>query len=130
MSNKPKLVPMNQVEAAVRLASHNSAAFSVQIVEEQMLLMLHEQFGFGRERCMKALRALAVRMADWEKDVMSEFDAETFRMGYKAKQNHRTELAWTIEKHDAALEPLIDPEVWKPWKERYRSFGGTGVWCE
>lgn len=49
----PKLVPLQQVEAAVKIASHNTAAFTAQMVEEQMILMLHDEFGFGRDRCMR-----------------------------------------------------------------------------
>ena len=57
----PKLVPLQQVEAAVTIASHNTAAFTAQMVMEQMMLMLHEDFGFGMDlgearRCAAASR--------------------------------------------------------------------------
>ena len=126
----PKLVPLQQVEAAVTLASKNTAAFTLQMCQEQMLLMLHDEFGFGRDRCMKALSALQERLSAWEKDVNQEWDAETFRMNYRERLEHRTELAWTWENHDRALEPLVDPAIWQPYTERYRGFGGTGAWCK
>lgn len=126
----PKLVPLPQVEAAVTLASHNTAAFTAQMVMEQMMLMLHEDFGFGRVRAMRALDGIQKRLTAWEQDVNQEFNAETFRMNYKQKLEYRTELAWTWEKHDAALQPLVDPAVWKPYTERYKGFGGTGSWCK
>lgn len=126
----PKLVPLPQVEAAVTLASHNTAAFTAQMVMEQMMLMLHEDFGFGRVRAMRALDGIQKRLTAWEQDVNQEFNAETFRMNYKQKLEYRTELAWTWEKHDAALQPLMDPAVWKPYTERYKGFGGTGSWCK
>ena len=126
----PKYVPLDQCKAAVDLASHNATGFTIQMVQEQMLLMLHEEFGFGRERCMRALEALQIRLAQWEKSVTQEFDAETFRMNYKQREDHRAELDFTWAKHDAALEPLVDPAHWKPYKERYRNFGGTGAWCD
>jgi len=126
----PVSVPLLQVEAAVTIASKNTAAFTAQMVEEQMLLMLHEEFGFGRDRCMKALAALQERMTAWEQDVNQEFEAETFRLRYKERLDYRTELAWTWEKHDAALQPLVDPAIWKPYTERYKGFGGTGAWCK
>ena len=126
----PKLVPLPQVEAAVTIASHNTAAFTAQMVMEQMMLMLHEDFGFGRVRAMRALDGIQKRLTAWEQDVNQEFNAETFRMNYKQKLEYRTELAWTWEKHDAALQPLMDPAVWKPYTERYKGFGGTGSWCK
>jgi len=126
----PKLVPLQQVEAAVTIASHNTAAFTAQMVMEQMMLMLHEDFGFGRVRAMRALDGIQKRLTAWEQDVNQEFNAETFRMNYKEKLEYRTELAWTWEKHDAALQPLVDPAVWKPYTERYKGFGGTGSWCK
>ena len=126
----PKLVPLQQVEAAVTIASHNTAAFTAQMVMEQMLIMLHDEFGFGRERCMRALAAIQERLNEWERDVNQEFDAETFRMNYREKLEHQTELAWTWEKHDAALRPLVDPEIWRPYQDRYDKFGGTGAWCK
>jgi len=125
-----KNVPLEQVEAAMVIATRNTAAFTIQMIEEQMLLMLHEEFGFGRERCMKALRAIQQQMAQWEENVNQEFDAETFRMRYKERMEHRTELSWTWTKHDEALEPLVDPEIWRPYTERYKGFGGTGAWCK
>ena len=60
----PKYVPIDQCKAAVDLASHNATGFTIQMVQEQMLLMLHEEFGFGRERCMRALEALQIRLAE------------------------------------------------------------------
>ena len=126
----PKLVPIQQVEAAVTIASRNTAAFTVQMVEEQMILMLHDEFGFGRDRCMRALEKLQERLTAWEQDVNQEFDAETFRMNYRERLEHRTELAWTWERHDQALRPLVDPAVWRPYMERYKGFGGTGAWCK
>ena len=126
----PKYVPIEQCKAAVDLASHNATGFTIQMVQEQMILMLHEEFGFGRERCMRALETLQIRLAEWQSSVTQEFDAETFRMNYKQREDHRAELDFTWAKHDAALEPLVDPETWKPYKERYRGFGGTGAWCD
>ena len=126
----PKLVPIEQMRAAVDRAANNATAFTLQMCQEQMLLMLHASFGFGRDRCMRALEDFQARMREWQDSVTQEFDAETFRMNYKDKQAHRTELAWTWAKHDEALEPLIDPEIWQPYKVRYRGFGGTGAWCD
>jgi hypothetical protein len=100
------------------------------MVMEQMMLMLHEDFGFGRVRAMRALDGIQKRLTAWEQDVNQEFNAETFRMNYKQKLEYRTELAWTWEKHDAALQPLVDPAVWKPYTERYKGFGGTGSLCK
>lgn len=127
---RPTMVPLQQVEAAVNLASHNTAAFTIQMFQEQMLLMLNEEFGFGRGRCMRALDAIQRRMADWEKGVNQEFDAETFHMTFKERRAHRTELDWTWARHDEALRPLVDPEIWQPYTERYKGFGGTGIWCK
>ena len=123
------MVPIRQVEAAVTLASHNTAAFTIQMIQEQMLLMLSEEFGFGRKRCMRALRAIQRRMAQWEQDVNQEFDAETFHMTFKERRDHRSDLDWTWKKHDEALRPLVDPEIFRPYTERYKGFGGTGSWC-
>lgn len=125
-----KSVPIDQVEAAMVIATRNTAAFVIQMIEEQMLLMLNREFGFGRQRCMKALRAIQQQMTEWEANVNQEFDAETFRMRYRERMEHRTELSWTWAKHDEALEPLIDPEIWRPYTERYKGFGGTGAWCK
>lgn len=126
----PKYVPIEQCKAAVSLAAHNATGFTIQMVQEQMILMLHEEFGFGQKRCMRALETLQLRLARWQNSVTQEFDAETFRMSCKQREAHRVELDFTWAKHDAALEPLVDPTTWRPYKERYRSFGGTGAWCD
>ena len=76
------------------------------------------------------VEALQIRLAEWQNSVTQEFDAETFRMNYKQREDHRAELDFTWAKHDAALEPLVDPALWQPYKERYRNFGGTGAWCD
>lgn len=126
----PKLVPIEQAKFSSDLAAHNATGFTLQMVMEQAVLMLHEEFGFGPARCQRALNALRARMAEWQDAVEMEFDAETFRMRYKEREAHHVELSYLIAKHDAALQPLVAPEEWKPWKERFGGFGGTGAWCE
>ena len=125
-----KSVPMELVQAQVQLATDNAQAFTMQMCMEQMLLMLHDTFGFGRDRCMKAMAAYQERYDAWRQNIEEEFSAETLRMNFKQREAHRTELAWTWERHDAELRPLIDPKIWVPYKERYRSFGGRGSWCD
>lgn len=127
---KRKLVPVDQVEAAVEAAAHNATAFTIQMFQEQMLIMLNREFGFGRSRCMKALGAIQAQMEEWENNVNQEFDSETFHMNFREKNGHRAELAWTWQKHDEALRPLIDPKIWTPYTERYKGFGGKGAWCD
>ena len=61
----PKYVPIQQVEAAVTLAANNATRFTIQMFQEQMLLMLNSEFGFGRSRCMRALEAIQERLSDW-----------------------------------------------------------------
>lgn len=126
----PDMVPYDQMLAAVNKAANNSAACFMQISEEMMLLMLHETFGFGRDRCMRALNDFRARMVEFEENITQEFSAETFQMKYKERTRHRAELAWTAKKHDAELQPLVDPALWKPFVERYKGFGGTGAWCK
>lgn len=126
----PKLVPLDQVEAAVQIAAHNTAAFTIQMCQEQMMLTLHQEFGFGRDRCMKALAAFQERLTNWQHSVEDEFNAETFRLNCKQKREATIELAWTWENHDRELKPLVDPEIWKPYQERYKVFGGRGAWCK
>ena len=126
----PVMVPLDQVKAAVTLSAHNATAFTIQMCQEQMLLTMHDTFGFGRKRCMRLLEAFQTRMAQWQASVEEECDAETFHMNYRQRQAHRTELAFVWETHDKALEPLVDPAVWRPYLERYKGFGGTGAWCE
>lgn len=123
-------VPIQQVEAAVDLAASDTAQFCIQMCQEQMLLMLHDKFGFGQLRCMDALAAFQERMTDWQNSVTEEFDAETFRYSYRQKQNAEIDLAFTWAAHDKALEPLIDPAIWKPYTERYGNLGGRGSWCK
>jgi len=130
VKREPDYVPFRQMKAEVEIAASNAAAFSIQVTREHMLIMLHEEFGFGRDRCMRALEALQKRMTEWQENVEQEFDAETFHLNYRQRKQHRTELAWTWAEHDAKLEPLVDPAIWKPFRERYRSFGGTGAWCD
>ena len=125
-----KAVPMKLAKAMVETATHNAQAFTLQMSMEQMVLMLHDTFGFGRDRCMKAMTAYQERYDAWRQNIEEEFSAETLRMNFKQREAHRVELDWTWEKHDAELRPLVDPAVWKPWRERYRSFGGTGSWCD
>lgn len=125
-----KAVPVKLAAAMVETATHNAQAFTMQMCMEQMLLMLHDTFGFGRDRCMKAMVAYQERYDAWRQNIEEEFSAETLRMNFKQREAHRTELAWTWEKHDAELEPLIDPKIWVPYKDRYRSFGGRGSWCD
>ena len=123
-------VPLNQVEAAVELAAKNTAQFCIQMCQEQMLLMLHDTYGFGRERCMRALEAFQARMAEWQRSVDQEFDAETFRFNFKQRQQAGVDLSYTWARHDRALEPLIDPEIWQPYTVRYGGLGGRGNWCK
>lgn len=125
-----KLVPLPQVEAAVRIASENSMKYAIQLCQEQMLLTLHDEFGFGRDRCMRALGAMQEHLNQWRESVEKEFDAETFRLSCKQKNTAEIELAWTFERHDAALKPLVDPEIWRPYQDRYGDFGGRGSWCK
>lgn len=126
----PKLVPIQQVEAAVKIAAQNAMAVTIQMCQEHMILMLNDVYGFGRERCMKALEAFQKQMTEWQKSIDEEFDSETFRLNCKQKQTARPELAWTWENHDRKLKPLIDPKVWKPYEERYKGYGGRGAWCK
>lgn len=129
-SKNKKFVPMEQAEAAIELAAKDSTNFAIQMCKEQMLLMLHDQFGFGKKRCMRALESFQQHMTNWQESVDSEFDAETFRYSYKQKQRAKAELAFTWEKHDQALKDLISPEIWMPYQERYRDLYNRGDWCK
>ena len=123
-TKKQMYVPIEQAEAAVDKALADNTRLVLNICEEMMLIMLHETFGFGRERCMKAINAHRALMYEWKDNTTSEFNAETFRMNYKEKKNTNVELAWCWKNHDRALEPLIDPDQWEPYTVRYAGLGG------
>ena len=124
--NRPKknvLVTLDQFAAGVDMAVGNDRTFMLQFCQEQMILMLNSEFGFGQKRCMEALAAFLQRMDDFRKSVEDEFNAETFRMSCRQKQDAGVELAFTWERHDKALEPLVDPAIWQPYTERYKGLG-------
>lgn len=128
--NRPKkniLVTLDQAAAAIDLAVDKNRTFMLQFCQEQMILMLNDKFGFGRQRCMEAIEAFQERMEDFRQSVEDEFDAETFRMSCREKQDAGVELAFTWERHDQALEPLINPEIWEQYTERYK---GLGEWVK
>ena len=126
----PKSIPIDQVESLGNTCARRGCEYGVQIALEQMLITLNEDFGFGRERCMRAFDGVKNRPDQWTDDVNLELDAEMFQMNFKERRAHRAELAYVIQKHDAKLEPLVDPDIWQPFRERYKSFGGSGSWCE
>ena len=126
----PKNVPIEQMEAAVKLAATNTGACFAQLTMELMMITLHDEFGFGKDRCMKAFEGVKARLQDFNDNVNQEFDAETFKLSYKERQKHRADIEWTWENHERALRPLVYDDIWLPYQERYGRFGGRGSWCK
>ncbi len=124
-TKKQMYVPIEQAEAAVRQAQQTAAMYYTQLCGEHMIIMLHDEFGFGRDRCTKAIAAYMQRLEDWANAVDAEWDAETFRMSYKEKHSTTYELAHAFTRHDEALEPLV--YGFKPYTDRY-SYVGEGRW--
>lgn len=51
-------------------------------------------------------------------------------MTCKERDQARPDLAYTLEEIDQRIKKIVPPESFKPYTERYGSFGGKGSWCK
>ena len=132
--NRPKKIPVNipveQVEGIMRVTRNNAYDYAMQLCTEMSMLALSEEFGFGEERITRYLIRMTQELNRFSENVEWEFDSETIRMNFKEREAARPDLAFTLEELDQRLKKLIPAERWKPYQERYGSFGGRGSWCK
>ena len=116
-------ITRSEHEAIVETRKTEATLFSMQFIQDCAMIALHRAYGFGPERNARFMNALCEVLAEVQNNVNDEIRAEAPGQSRKPRSDRRNELAYTLERIDEELRPIVPPDSWVPRDLRYMGAG-------